>query len=137
MAENIARKDFEIYKEGVERLEELEKEIMDINLEQLLQSAIKFNDYRSALRIRYLMVIKALALNERIKWSVEKTNGQYLKETSEQSFYAEFNQLTSNYEKAWYYTQTVEKHHYNWFNTTSEIILSKLIILLIIITINI
>lgn len=114
-------------KEYTHQVEELEKEIMGINLEQLLQSAITFNDYRSALRIRYLMVIKALALNQKIKWSAEKTNGKYLQETSEQPFYEEFKLLTRNYEKAWYYTQDVEKHHYNWFNTTSEIVLSKLI----------
>lgn len=114
-------------KEYTHQVEELEKEIMDINLEQLLHSAIKYADYRSALRIRYLMVIKALALNEKIKWSAEKTNGQYLQETSEQPFYKEFKLLTLNYEKAWYYIHDVEKHHYNWFNTTSEIILSKII----------
>ncbi len=95
--------------------EAFEKQIMELDLQQLLDRALQYEDYRSAIRLKYLQLIKTLNALQWIEWSVEKTNGQYLKELRQQLFFGTFKKVTYQYELAWYSNTPIEALHYQNF----------------------
>ena len=94
------------------RIEEIEDAIHETDLERYLREAIANKEYRIAIRIYYLMAIKALSEREWIKWKKDKTNNQYLFEMSARPNYTGFRDLTRLFEFAWYGEMTVDEKHF-------------------------
>lgn len=88
--------------DGAVALDELEEKLMESDLMKWLQKAVGEKDYRLALRIYYLMIIKELSLKGLIIWKKEKTNLEYLYEMRGTSGYAGFEELTGIYHLVWY-----------------------------------
>ncbi len=61
-------------------LEDIETNLVAVDVESFLKQALKENDYRLAIRLYYLAIIKRLALNGAIVWKRDKTNGHYMRE---------------------------------------------------------
>ncbi|MEY4927116.1 MAG: hypothetical protein RI894_1552, partial [Bacteroidota bacterium] len=61
-------------------LEDVENDLHESDLERFLRQALENGDYRLALRIYYLMILKALSLKELIAWKKDKTNNEYCRE---------------------------------------------------------
>jgi hypothetical protein len=93
-------------------LEQMEEEIHESDLERFLREAIEKKDYKLAIRIYYLIILKELSVKNYIRWRKEKTNREYLFEMSPKPGYQKFNQLTRIFEKAWYGEGAVDENHY-------------------------
>ena len=81
-------------------------------LEQALEKALVQQNFRMAIRIHYLWLLKVLYEKELIKWKKDKTNHAYISELatklSEESS-SNFRKLTLWYEKAWYGESTINE----------------------------
>lgn len=84
-------------------------EIPLTELERLLQDALSRGDYRSAVRIYFIFIIRDLSQKNWIRWEKEKTNFQYLREMGGRSEYADFNQSVSYFEIIWYGKREIDK----------------------------
>ncbi|MEX0965720.1 MAG: DUF4129 domain-containing protein [Bacteroidia bacterium] len=71
-------------------------------LEAMLKKALSAGDTRQALRIYYLMLIRQLSEKGWITWKREKTNFDYLRETSSRNGNQTFRELTLIFERYWY-----------------------------------
>ena len=83
-------------------LENLEEHIEEAEIDRFIQQAINSKDFKLAIRLHYLAIIKALASRRFIKWKRDKTNGDYLREVSASVFFDRFQNATLAFERAWY-----------------------------------
>ncbi|MDX2301482.1 MAG: hypothetical protein NW226_01725 [Microscillaceae bacterium] len=80
-------------------------QVTEISIETLrehLEAELKSGNYRVALRIYYLLIIKTLHDKGLILWKKEKTNRQYILELKGQPHDVDFAYLTRTYEMIWY-----------------------------------
>lgn len=83
-------------------IEELEENLLESDLMLWLKKAADEKNYRLALRIYYLMIIKELSVKGLIRWQKEKTNHEYLYEMRGHSSHQQFEELTGIYQLIWY-----------------------------------
>ncbi len=77
-------------------------EIPLTELQRLLQEALAKKDYRGAVRIYFMFIVRDLAEKKHIKWEKEKTNFHYLREMSGKNEFEDFNISVSYFEIIWY-----------------------------------
>ena len=77
-------------------------EIPLTELQRLLQEALANEDYRGAVRIYFIFIVRDLAEKNWIRWEKEKTNFHYLKEMTGKEEYEDFNITVSYFEYIWY-----------------------------------
>jgi hypothetical protein len=87
---------------GVALMEHVEIGFMEMDLSALILDAVAAEQYRSAVRLYYLNIIKLLAQRGYIHWKKEKTNFEYSEELRETLFYKEFLELTKIFERVRY-----------------------------------
>lgn len=83
-------------------LAEVENKILDIDLDKILNDAILAADFRLALRINFLIIIKMLSLNGKIIWTKEKTNWEYYNEIKDLAIALKFKDIVEPFETIWY-----------------------------------
>lgn len=93
-------------------IDQLEKDLPDSELDPILVRAEKAENYRLAIRLRYLMVIQKLSEKEIIKWKKDKTNGQYARELRGTEYELPFRELTRIFERLWYGQNSLTKQEY-------------------------
>lgn len=71
-------------------------------LDLLLENAIAKQDYRMAIRIYFIFIIKLLKEHQLIHWEKKKTNTAYLGEMQNNKYYPVFYNTVIIYEKIWY-----------------------------------
>jgi hypothetical protein len=77
--------------------------IEDLDVNSLLQKTITEGNYRLAVRLYFLGLLKELNQQGIILWKKDKTNYDYLAELSAKDFYYdEVRELTLAYEQVWY-----------------------------------
>lgn len=79
-----------------------EEDIHESDLEKLYTKAIERSDFRQAIRIYYLMVLKELSLKELIRWKKDKTNNEYIFEMMNNAAHERFREITILFERVWY-----------------------------------
>lgn len=84
-------------------------EIPLTELERMLQEALARGDYRGAVRIYFIFILRDLSQKNWINWEKEKTNFHYLREMSQRSEYADFNKSVSYFEIIWYGKREIDK----------------------------
>ncbi len=77
-------------------------EIPLTELERLLREALNNKDYRSAVRIYFIFIVRDLAQKNWIKWEKDKTNLHYLQEMSSKNEYQDFSAAVNYFEVIWY-----------------------------------
>jgi len=82
--------------------EESAENIFDINYQLEIEKAIKAENYRLAIRLMFLRLLKNLSQKNIIQYKQERTNFDYLSQLYTTSYYKEFFRLTRNYEYTWY-----------------------------------
>jgi hypothetical protein len=82
-------------------------DIFAINYQKELDRATAGKDYRLAIRLMYLRLLKSSAEKNIIQYAQERTNFDYLSQVHKTSYYNEFFRLTRNFEYAWYGKFTV------------------------------
>ncbi|WP_375561617.1 DUF4129 domain-containing protein [Bernardetia sp. OM2101] len=89
-------------------------------LEQALEKALLQRNFRMAIRIHYLWLLKVLYEKELINWKKDKTNHAYISElarkSSEESA-TNFRKLTLWYEKAWYGETNIDENDFRMVET--------------------
>jgi len=87
---------------NIVQLSEDENLIKHANFEELIAKAINDQNYRLAIRYFYLKILKQLTEIELIKWEIQKTNEDYIKELSEKRIKEKFKSITRLYDFVWY-----------------------------------
>ena len=78
------------------------EDIFTINYQADIDKAAAQGNYRLAIRLMFLRLLKQLAEKEIIQYRAGKTNFDYLQELRASSYYNDFFRLTRNYEYSWY-----------------------------------
>lgn len=81
---------------------ELENKIHEVSLDELLAAAIQAGNYRQAVRIHFLMIIKKMSQEGLIHWRKEKTNWDYFLEIKNPKLLPEFKTSIVVFERFWY-----------------------------------
>jgi hypothetical protein len=79
-----------------------EEDIFNLNYEKEIQKAVSGQNYRLAVRLWYLRILKELADSNLIQYKHEKTNRDYLNQLHETTYYRDFFRLTRDFEYTWY-----------------------------------
>lgn len=94
-------------------LTELDDRPMESDLERFLREALASRDYKLAIRIYYLMILKSLHESELIVWKKEKTNMDYMRELQEHPQYESLNNNTYVFEYVWYGEKPIYESQFN------------------------
>ena len=107
-------------------MEKMEERLHETDLERALRLALEAKNYKAAIRIYYLAVIKECSSRKLIKWKKDKTNHQYLMELLSTPFSRDFAKLTLKYEQAWYGDQEIKLGHYENLRPAFDQLLSEI-----------
>lgn len=83
-------------------LEEMPEDIFAIRYQQEIDKAVAGGDYRLAVRLQYLRLLKHMAEKNRIRYQQDKTNMDYLLQLYNTEYYHDFFRITRHYEYSWY-----------------------------------
>ncbi|MFK7799277.1 MAG: DUF4129 domain-containing protein [Aureispira sp.] len=85
-------------------LKDIETNLQEADVEGFLAQSLQQKDYRLAIRLYYLAIIKELAAKGIIDWKRDKTNGQYLRELRRKQYpqLKAFKSVTRVFEYVWY-----------------------------------
>ncbi|HCW08203.1 MAG TPA: hypothetical protein DGG95_12655 [Cytophagales bacterium] len=88
-------------------------DIRELPVDHLLQKALSSGDYKLAVRIYFLALLKKLDEGGLIRWKKDKTNREYLSELfSQEVYFEEVRLLTLAYEQVWYGNHTFSAQAY-------------------------
>lgn len=83
-------------------IEEAEENLPMVALTKIYQEALDVNDYKRALRIKFLMILQRLIDADMIIWKKRKTNQQYLKEINDVGVLPMFRSAVNVFDDVWY-----------------------------------
>lgn len=89
-----------------------EQHIESIDLDSLMEEALKNGDYRLAVRYQFLKILKLLSQKHIIDWHFDKTNVDYEREITETRLQLEFKKASYLYENIWYGEQPIDASGY-------------------------
>lgn len=108
--ENIFKQKKKISKTTSFDLEEVETNLAVSNLDQFIIQAENEGNYRLAIRLHYLTIIKTLSQKKIIRYKKNKTNHVYVNKVNTTTFGEDFRQATYAFERIWFgqniFTQT-------------------------------
>ncbi len=108
-------------------LEDIEpSKITKTELEKLLEEALENHDYRKAVRIYYLFILKDLFEKKWIQWEKEKTNMHYLLEMQGKNEFDQFQKIVTYFEFIWYGKRDITKDQFNQIQPNFTSLLKKL-----------
>ncbi len=103
MAESgLFRRRRKIISEDGQPLEEMPEDIFAINYGKEIDKAVTMGDYRLAVRLQYLRLLKKLTNMNLIRYEQDKTNMDYLMQLHNSAYYHDFFRVTLHYEYSWY-----------------------------------
>lgn len=82
--------------------EAITENIHELDFADLIQKAVEQRNYRLAVRLYYLKTLKQLTDKSLIQWQPTKTNRSYLFELAQSPLYADFEDITQQFEFVWY-----------------------------------
>ncbi|MGB1032300.1 MAG: hypothetical protein ACPGWM_06785 [Flavobacteriales bacterium] len=107
-------------------LEDLEENLHESDLEKALRLALEAGNYKAAIRIYYLAVIKDMSLKGLITWKKDKTNYTYVNELFETKWHKDFSTVTLAFERIWYGNIDVDKVSYDQLTPGFQSLLNKI-----------
>jgi hypothetical protein len=91
---------------------ETEQSLLKSDIEKMLESALKMQDYKLACRCLYLDVLQRMMQQNMIVYRKDKTNMDYLREISGTQAMQAFRALTISFESVWYGGVQANQHKY-------------------------
>lgn len=88
-------------------------EIPLTELERMLRDALARNDFRAAVRIYFIFILRDLSNKSWIRWEKEKTNFQYLREMNGRPEYDAFNTSVGYFEIIWYGKREIDRQTFD------------------------
>lgn len=73
-----------------------------ISFDEEIATAVQNRNYRMAVRLYYLKILKELSDRNLIHWQLDKTNRAYVHELEKTALETEFARITSEFEFVWY-----------------------------------
>lgn len=110
-------------KSGFTQMELLSDEPGDTTGE--LSASIEAGDYRNAIRLLYLFVLRSFHEQGLLKWKKDKTNADYLRELRSHRHYPTFKKLTRIYEHVWFGESEITAGIYSDARTCYESLTSR------------
>lgn len=101
-------------------LAEVEEKMLEIDLDKILNDALMAGDFRLALRINFLIIIKLLSISGRIAWTKEKTNWEYFNEIKDEATAVKFKDIVTPFETIWYGEYPLTEQQFNKLSLTYE-----------------
>lgn len=95
---------------AVTRFNVREEHIERIDFDKLISDALTQNNYRLALRYRFLKLLKELSQTGYIDWHFEKTNSDYYREIKTESIRKGFKEVSYLYDYVWYGEFSLDAH---------------------------
>ncbi len=84
------------------QVDTMEEDIRKMDLDTMINKEIQKKQYRIAIRLLYLKLLKQLHQAELIDWKIFKTNYDYCNELNKSDYYSIFKKLSAMYEYIWY-----------------------------------
>lgn len=107
-------------------IEELPIEKPFNELDALLAKSIAEGNYREAVRIYFIYIIKILREKGWIQWEKRKTNTAYLFEMRERREFLDFSQITLIFEIIWYGHREIDQHQFEKIKPQFEKLLKSI-----------
>jgi hypothetical protein len=82
--------------------EEIPEDIFAINYAREIEKAAQSGNYRLAIRLMFLQLLKNMSERNIINYKQDRTNFDYLLQLNSTRFYNDFFRITRNYEYSWY-----------------------------------
>ena len=92
------------------------EDIFGINYQKEIEKAIAAGDYRLAVRLLFLQLLRGLSDRNIIQYSHERTNLDYLMQVHHAPWYQQFFRITRNYEYVWYGLFEIDQHKFEAIN---------------------
>jgi hypothetical protein len=86
----------------VDQEEEMPEDIFAINYQKEIEKATLQGNYRLAVRLMFLKLLKIMSEKNVISYKQDKTNFDYLIQLHPTGYYKDFFRITRNYEFSWY-----------------------------------
>lgn len=86
----------------VDLSDEIPEDIFAINYQKEIDKAAAQGNYRLAVRLMFLRLLKNLAEKNIIQYKQDRTNFDYLLQLQATAYYSHFFRITRNYEYSWY-----------------------------------
>lgn len=99
---SLFRRNRNVEAAAVTEPEEMPEDIFAIQYPKEIHKAIQQNNFRLAVRLHYLQLLKTLAARSVIRYQQDKTNLDYLQQLYKTPYYDLFFQVTRHYEYSWY-----------------------------------
>lgn len=94
--------------------------IFEINYLREIDKAISNGNYRFAVRLMFLRVLKNLSDTKMIQYTPDRTNFDYLMQLQSTGHYTDFFRLTRNYEYSWYGHFDIDAEKFSWIRRDFE-----------------
>jgi hypothetical protein len=85
-----------------EQEDEISEDIFAINYQREIDKAAQQGNYRLAVRLMFLRLLKNMSERNLISYKQDRTNFDYLLQLSATRYYQHFFRITRNYEYSWY-----------------------------------
>lgn len=82
--------------------DQISEDIFAINYQKEIDKAVAGGNYRLAVRLHFLQLLRKMSDSNIIRYKQDKTNFDYLMELQPTRYYAPFFRVTRNYEYSWY-----------------------------------
>lgn len=97
-----------------------QENIHEIDFQKSLDDAVANKNYRLAVRLWYLQILKTLSDKKLIDWQINKTNTAYQYEVRGRPFAMDFNKITRLFDSVWYGNREVREDEYIAINGDFE-----------------
>lgn len=87
-------------------------DIFAINYQKEIEKAVGMNNYRLAVRLMFLRLLRNLSDKKIIEYKQDSTNFDYMMQLRSTVMYADFFRLARNYEYSWYGQFDIDKEKY-------------------------
>lgn len=95
-----------------EKEDDIPEDIFSIQYKQAIQKALQNKNYRLAIRLQYLQLLKVMADKKIINYRPDRTNFDYLLQLRATDYYKDFFSVTRNYEYSWYGLFDISEQQY-------------------------
>jgi hypothetical protein len=108
------------------KLDAMEENIHEMDFEKLIQEALDQQNFRRAIRLRFLHALKLLSDRQLILWQLGKTNHEYIGELEQAELKRGLNELSFYFDYAWYGNFQVNRDTFNKVQSTFQDFKGKL-----------
>jgi len=106
--------------------DDIPENIFEINYDKEIDKAQTAGNYRLAVRLQFLKLLRSLAEKQIIQYAPARTNFDYLVQLHKSNWYHDFFRLTRHYEYVWYGQFPIDLHQYTQVSNEYKQALEKL-----------